>query len=440
MSDGNHNNDGSQHLVNARRLEYPSGTILIVDDDPLNLTALGALLEPHYRVRAANSGERALQAVASNPPPDLILLDILMPGMDGFDVLRHLRENPDTRDIPVIIITALHDEDKEQQGLELGAADYVHKPIKSVIVLSRIRAQLDAKAARDMLRSTNQRLTHQVEEGAHALEQAQTQLLQVEKMAAMGQLAAGIAHEINNPVGFVGSNLVTLESYLQDMFALVAAYEQVDAESGSNPAFVPVHSLRKALNYDYLKRDIGDLLAESRDGIARVRQIVRDLKDFSHVSETEWQWADLHQGLDSTLNIVWNELKYHCTVTKHYGELPLVQCLPSQLNQVFMNLLVNAAHAIDGQGDITISTERVDEKSVRIIFADTGRGIAKEDLPRVFEVFYTTKPVGQGTGLGLSLARGIMLRHGGTIEVTSVVGQGTRFTLTLPIEQSSDPV
>ena len=411
--------------------------ILIVDDEPMNLTVLGRLLQPRYRVRVANSGERALRAARRSPRPDLILLDIMMPEMDGFAVLRHLREDDRTRDIPVMFVTAMQDEEAELHGFEAGAADYLHKPIRGAIVLSRVQAQLDAKAARDMLRKNSERLTHQVAEGTHALEQAQLQLMQAEKLSAMGQLAAGVAHEINNPVGFVGSNLGTLEKYLQDIFAVVAAYEEAEAAHAADPAFDRARGLKRDCDYEFLKKDIAALLAESKEGVARVRRIVQDLKDFSRSGDTAWQWADLHQGLDSTLNIAWNELKYKCTVTRHYGDLPQVYCLPSQLNQVFLNLLVNAAQAIESRGEVTIATERLADApgdgAVRIRIADTGCGIPPEHLERIFDPFFTTKPVGKGTGLGLSLTWSIIDRHQGRIEVASTPGKGTEFTITLPV-------
>ena len=253
-------------------------------------------------------------------------------------------------------------------------------------------------------------------------------------MASIGQLAAGVAHEINNPIGFVGSNLGTLTGYLQDIFSIIAAYERAEALAGNDAAFEEARSLRQKLDYDYLKEDIAGLLGESKDGLARVRKIVQDLKGFSHVSDTVWEWADIHQGLDSTLNMVWNELKYHCTVSKNYGPLPKIRCLPSQLNQVFMNLLVNAGQAIADKGEITITTECVGDAAVRVSIGDTGAGIAPEALARVFDPFFTTKPVGKGTGLGLSLAWGIVERHGGKIEVASEVGKGTTFAVTLPVE------
>ena len=183
----------------------------------------------------------------------------------------------------------------------------------------------------------------------------------------------------------------------------------------------------------FISQDIIQLLNESRDGLERVRKIVGDLRSFSRVGQIDWQWADLHKGIDSTLNIVWNELKYKCTVAKKYADLPEVYCLPSQLNQVFMNLLVNAAQAIEERGNITIRTGRQGDKEVWVEVADTGKGIPAENLNRVFEPFFTTKPVGQGTGLGLSLSYGIAVKHQGRIAVASEVGKGSTFRVTIPI-------
>ncbi|MBI4997895.1 MAG: PAS domain-containing protein [Rhodocyclales bacterium] len=264
------------------------------------------------------------------------------------------------------------------------------------------------------------------------LEEAHSQLLQSEKLASIGQLAAGVAHELNNPIGFVHSNLGSLEGYLQDLFAIIDAGEPPAAASGGK-ALEAVQRLKAEKDYAFIKRDVGELMAESKDGLARVRKIVQDLKDFSRVGEAEWQWTDLHKGLDSTLNIVWNELKYKCTVKKEYGDLPEVHCLPSQLNQVFMNLLVNAGQAIVERGEITIRTGR-DEASVWVAVSDTGAGIPQENLNRIFEPFFTTKPVGKGTGLGLSLSYGIVVKHRGRIEVESEVGKGSTFRVILPID------
>ncbi len=267
------------------------------------------------------------------------------------------------------------------------------------------------------------------------LHDAQNQLLQSEKMASIGQLAAGVAHEINNPIGYVNSNLGTLEKYTQDLFAMLDAYEQAEPLLAAHPETARrIKSLREKLDIGFLKEDVAALMKESDEGISRVKKIVQDLKDFSHVDEAEWQWVDLHKGLESTLNVVWNELKYKTEVVKEYATLPEVECLPSQLNQVFMNLLVNAAHAIEEHGVITLRTGASDEE-VWIEVSDTGKGIPPENLKRIFEPFFTTKPVGMGTGLGLSLSYGIVQKHHGRIEAESEVGKGTTFRVTLPVRQ-----
>jgi len=264
------------------------------------------------------------------------------------------------------------------------------------------------------------------------LDEAHSQLLQSEKMASIGQLAAGVAHEINNPIGFVNSNLGSLARYVEDLMRLIDAYEQGD------PAAIA--RVREEIDLPFLRTDITSLLAESRDGVERVKNIIQDLKDFSHVDEAEWQWANLNKGLDSTLNMVHNEIKYKADVHKEYGALPDVECLPSQLNQVFMNLLVNAAHAIETpteRGAITVRTGASGHE-VWVEISDTGKGIPPENLMRIFEPFFTTKPVGKGTGLGLSLAYSIVQKHHGRIEVQSEVGKGTMFRVVIPERQPGE--
>jgi two-component system NtrC family sensor kinase len=270
------------------------------------------------------------------------------------------------------------------------------------------------------------------------LRNAHEQLLQSEKMASIGQLAAGIAHEINNPVGFVNSNMGSLKNYVVTLLGVIDQYQQ--AAAGHPALAAQLAALRDQADLEFLREDVTDLVRESMDGLKRVKDIVQALKDFSHVGETEWQVANLHQGLDSTLNIVSNEIKYKARVDKQYGVIPPVTCLASQLNQVFMNLLVNAAHALREKGVITIRTGLEagpggpTDHWVWIEVGDNGVGIAPENLNRIFEPFFTTKPVGSGTGLGLSLSYGIVNRHGGRIDVASTVGEGTRFTVHLPVQ------
>jgi two-component system, NtrC family, sensor kinase len=270
------------------------------------------------------------------------------------------------------------------------------------------------------------------------LSQAQAQLVQSEKMACIGQLAAGVAHEINNPIGYIFSNFGSLETYIAKLFEILQVYEEAETAIASPEALARVKAARERIELDFLKDDIPALMGESKEGISRVRKIVQDLKDFSRVDVTqEWQWADVHRGIDSTLNIVSNEVKYKADVVREYGDLPEIECLPSQINQVIMNLVVNAAHAISGKrGTITIGTG-VQGEHVWIRISDTGSGIPASVLPRIFDPFFTTKPIGSGTGLGLSLSYGIIQKHNGTITVESEVGRGTVFLITLPLRQAA---
>ena len=268
------------------------------------------------------------------------------------------------------------------------------------------------------------------------LDDAQSQLLQSEKMASIGQLAAGVAHEINNPIGFVSGNFRTLESYVSDLLRLLSGYEQTATAMADQPELLKqVESIKLEIELDFLREDVPQLFKESKDGLERVKRIVQNLKDFSRVDQAEWQMADLHQCLNSTLNIVNNEIKYKADVVKDYGDLPDVECMPSQLNQVFLNLLVNAAQAIPERGQITMRTEMNGDWAI-VSISDTGAGIAPDVLKRIFDPFFTTKPVGTGTGLGLSVSYSIVNRHGGRIEVDSQLGVGTTFSVWLPLVQT----
>lgn len=268
------------------------------------------------------------------------------------------------------------------------------------------------------------------------LEETQTKLIQSDKLASIGQLAAGVAHEINNPIGYVYSNLGTLKKYVEDVLSLLDIYEQNESTISASGEVARLRETKERLDIAFLKNDLRLLIDESKEGINRVKIIVQSLKDFSHADTSdEWQLANLHQGLDSTLNIVNNEIKYKANIVKEYGNIPDIECLPSQVNQVFMNLLVNAAHAIEQQGTITIRTDQQGNE-VRVEISDTGKGILPENLQKIFEPFFSTKPIGKGTGLGLSLSYGIIQKHHGRIEVTSEVGKGSSFRVFLPIKRS----
>jgi len=311
----------------------------------------------------------------------------------------------------------------------LRAADSV------VLILQDIS---EGKRSAAELMSRNAKLTQLNE----ALLQTQQQLVQSEKLASIGLLAAGVAHEINNPVGFVLSNITTLDGYIANLFEVLDGYTQLEPLLSDAQALARMQALKQRIELDYLKEDIPALMGETKDGIERVRKIVLDLKNFSRVDSTQdWQEVDLHEGINSTLNVVSNEIKYKADVVKVFGVLPPVACLPSEINQVLMNLFVNAAHAIGpDRGQITVRTGVADD-DVWIEVADTGCGIAPDNLARIFDPFFTTKAIGKGTGLGLSLSYGIVKKHGGRLEVVSQVGKGSTFRMTIPVQHvQAEPV
>jgi signal transduction histidine kinase len=263
------------------------------------------------------------------------------------------------------------------------------------------------------------------------LKQVQGHLIQQEKMASIGQLAAGVAHEINNPMGFISSNLSTLNKYIHRLVEFIAAEDEVLSHAGNSDAGL-LPAIRTRLKIDYIINDARQLIIESLDGADRVRHIVQDLKTFSRVDQVECTLINLNETLETTINIAWNEIKYVAALNREYGDIPAVKCYPQQLNQVFLNLLVNAAQAADGHGTITVRTWS-DDVNVCVSVSDTGTGIPADILPHIFEPFFTTKEVGKGTGLGLSISYGIIKNHGGDITVQSCVGTGSVFTVSIPL-------
>lgn len=278
----------------------------------------------------------------------------------------------------------------------------------------------------------------EVEQAYGELKQTQSQLLQQEKMASIGQLAAGVAHEINNPVGFISSNINSLGKYVDKLNKFVNLEEEIIDRYDREEAKTRISEERKKYKLDFIQEDIGELIKESLEGCERVKRIVQDLKSFSRVDQTGKQRADINECLDTTLNIIWNELKYKAEIKKDYAELPVIECFPQQLNQVFMNLLINAVHAIPEKGLITIKTYHKDG-FVYILIEDNGSGIAPDHLEHIFEPFFTTKEVGKGTGLGLSIVYDIVTKnHHGDISVTSELGKGTIFRVKLPVENTEN--
>jgi len=264
------------------------------------------------------------------------------------------------------------------------------------------------------------------------LKATQVQLLQNDKMASIGQLAAGVAHEINNPIGFVTSNLETLDRYVAKAIEFINAQSEKIASHAPAMVLEELDEKRKRLKLDYVLVDMKNLISESLDGSGRVQKIVQDLKTFSRVDAAEHSPVDINACLESTINMIWNEIKYKATLQRDFGDLPLLNCYPQQINQVFMNLLINAAHAIEEGGRISVQS-RFENGVIRVAISDSGCGIPENIRTRIFEPFFTTKDVGKGTGLGLSISYDIVKKHGGEIRVTSDVGVGTTFTVLVPV-------
>lgn len=304
-------------------------------------------------------------------------------------------------------------------------------------VLEQMR--ISVKRSQDEIKAHNKLLDERVAERTEELRltnqkllEMHSQLLQADKMAAVGQLSAGVAHEINNPIGFVSSNLETLKEWLQDLFVLIDYYQEIIDD---DKRLLPLAAeKRQQVDFDYLKNELPIMLSETQGGLYRVRDIVKNLKEFSYVTESVWQQADLIKGLNSTLNIMNHDIKYKAKLVLDLQALPLVECIPSQINQVFLNIVVNACQAIENKGVITIKSEQIND-NVCISIKDNGIGIDEESSAHLFEPFYTTKPVGVGTGLGLSISYGIIHAHHGRLEVDSKINQGTMFKIYLPIKQ-----
>ena len=283
----------------------------------------------------------------------------------------------------------------------------------------------------------------ELQETIKTLKTSNLQLLQSEKMASIGQLAAGVAHEVNNPVGFISSNLGTLRDYIEDVrqvidaqrFSIKTATECRDVEhyaAINAKAIVNLNALLKKIDLDFLMGDMNDLLDESIDGVNRIRKIVADLLDFSRSHSSDYKHADINALLEKTLSMAWNELKYKTEVNRDFGELPAVYCNDGKMAQVFLNLLLNASHAIEERGSITITTRHIGD-DISIMIADSGVGIPKNIISNIFDPFFTTKNVREGTGLGLHIVRSVIEAHQGTISVDSQVGQGTSFIILLPV-------
>ncbi|MFQ5570608.1 MAG: ATP-binding protein [Rhodothermales bacterium] len=419
--------------------------VLIADDDPVVRKILTRVTESHgHTVTACESGEAAWEQYLRDPFP-LLVLDWMMDGMSGLDLCRKIRSLPHGDRSVIIAFTGRSRPEDLLAVLEAGFDDYLTKPIDKSLFLIRLTiaerrvAEIaKRKEAEEKLISTNEEL----QTAYQKLKESHLQLVHSEKMASLGQLAAGMAHEINNPISFIMSNIGILTEYVDVFKQLLEAYAALDTATrtqdvaGQLALRQKIQSTEENGELTYILEDIDTLLSDSFRGTERIRDIVLSLKNFVRLDEDEMQVADINEGIETTLRMVWNELKYKCEILKKLNPVPRILCFPGQLNQVFMNLLINAAQAIPDQGQITIETEVI-ETEVVIRISDTGVGIPPENLSKLFNPFFTTKPVNQGTGLGLSISYGIIEKHNGRIEVESEVGQGTTFTIYLPIVEEA---
>ncbi|MDY6803652.1 MAG: hybrid sensor histidine kinase/response regulator [Cyanobacteriota bacterium] len=444
-------------------MELPQSPILIVDDNPNNLKILShALRSAGWMVAIAKTGETALKQV-KHTPPVLILLDVMMPGIDGFETCKILKADPETQEIPIIFTTALSDTVDKVKGLSIGAVDYITKPFQNEEVLARVKVHYQLYFLRKQLREDRELLEVKVAERTKELERSlkekkqlisslkatQLQVVRQEKMASVGQLAAGIAHEIHNPLTFLYGNI---EPALADTQVLI---ELLNLYGKYYPTPAPEIAEKIAQNeINYILEDLQKMISAMKEGVERITEISDSMRNFSRSDTRKKSLCDIHLGLDSTLTILKHRLKATSTrpeiqIIKNYGNFPKIYCYSGELNQVFMNLIANGIDSLESKNtdasfdkiknnlnSISIATEFYEEKnSISIRIKDNGVGMTPQVKERIFHNLFTTKPPGKGTGLGLAISSQIVEeKHGGKLECYSAVGEGSEFIIELPME------
>ncbi|MEH1791847.1 sensor histidine kinase [Nostoc sp.] len=408
----------------------PKTEILVVDDLRDNLRLLSNLLRSQgYEVRTAINGTMALRSAQSETPA-LILLDINMPDIDGYEVCRQLKASEETRNIPIIFISALDDALDKVKAFQVGGVDYITKPFQVEEMLIRIETQLKVQRFTQTLEQQVEQRTGEVSQALHHLQQAQIQLVQQEKLSALGNLVAGVAHEINNPIGFIAGNLNEAQQRVQELMEHLNLYRDRAPEGD-------IANHAEEIDLDYLLEDLPKMIDSMKMGCDRLKNISTSLRTFSRADQDYKVPFNIHQGIDSTILILKHRLKANeqrpaIEVITDYGNLPQIECFPGQLNQVFMNILANAIDALEESNDgqsfeeinhnpnkISIKTS-VEYQLVKISIADNAKGMSEEVKQKIFDHLFTTKAVGKGTGLGLAIARQIVEEtHGGKLSFNS---------------------
>lgn len=419
--------------------------ILIVEDSKINqYIARDTLLkyEIDCEIEYATDGEAALQHIYEKPV-DLVLLDIIMPKLTGLQVLEHLRGSKKSDMPKIIMLTTISDSITLKACFDLGASDYIKKPFEEMDFISRINStfreienERKLKQNAQLLESQNAKLI-QVNE---SLQEAQYHLVQKEKLVAIGELAAGIAHEINNPLAFVISNFTNIRQYVDSFehFTKTIMNKVEDPALTFDEFKIMASNLWEKSDMTFIFEDFPELITDSQKGLDRVAKIVNSMRNFARLSdENYFEYVDINELLEEVFIVVNNEVKYVATLDKNLSQCPPIYCNKGQIEQVFVNLIINAAHAIKGYtyaGSGVIKVETIPEKDYCIIMVcDNGSGIDSENLNKIFDPFFTTKPVGQGTGLGLSISHNIIVdKHQGKISVESQSGEGTCFKIALP--------